>query len=84
MQISFNKRLGIYPRISMLVGQLQRGYKDKKENILDEEDLLRYLGDIMVKSDAYELVRAVVIILGFLGGLRSNDIKELKYKGTNV
>ena len=84
MQIAFNKRLGNYPQISMFAGQIQRGYRVKKANIFDEEDLVRYYTDILVKSDAYELVRAGVLVLGFLGGLRSKDIKELRYKGNKV
>ena len=66
----------------MFVGQIQSGYKVKKAKILDEEDLVRYYTDLLVKSDAYELVRGVVLVLGFFGGLRVKDVKELRYKGT--
>ena len=57
-------------------------YRVKRANIFDEEDLVRYYTDILVKSDAYELVRGVVLVLGFFGGLRVKDVKELRYKGT--
>jgi len=80
MEIAFDKRLREYPKLPMFVRQIHKGYRKKKAGIFEGEEIIHYLEVVLVRANAYELVRAFIVVVGYCGSLRPDEIRKLKFK----
>lgn len=77
IQIKHNVNIQNYSKLIAFIKKENVGYMPKKSKILEEEHIFRYLADA---PDNEHLHRKLILALGISGGLRRQEIHNIKLK----
>jgi len=84
MKVVFSSPLSVWPRVPMLVRSFSKGYVVKKAKIFEVDDIYRFCSEILNPNCAWQLVRAVILVVCFGGGLRTKELRTLQIKDVRL